>query len=280
VRQKQKNIAIFRSFGHLPPLDWFAMGCFASGWIPHLLDHEQFDGREYDAVVVGGQPTRYKGRNGQIAAYYRHHKIPVIMIEGGWLYEPHVPRHWFTYLNEIPYCPPFECPSDRRLKLNMTVDYRPRGDAILIAGQMPDTDKELNRVTRRLREFTNRKIIYRPRQKDFEVGVDTCDEVSRELTAEEDLDRAWCVITHFSYMGGEALMRGIPVLCHPGASFAEFGQHPMSKINSLKPFPKSAVERWLNRMAYILWSGHEFRTGEGFRWLLENAVSQSQESPR
>ena len=276
----QKKVAIFRRVGDLPPQDWFAMGCFASGYIPHIMDHSEFDGSEYDAVVVGGQPTRYKGANGIIAAYYRHHGVPVIFVEGGWLYEPHVPRYWFTYLNHVPYCPPFECPDDRRIALNMTAKYKPRGEDIIVVGQMPEADRETARVTRRLKEFTDRKVIYRPRKQFAPEWRQEHDEISEDLPSDKELDRAWCVITHFSFMGGEALMRGIPVICDPGATFAEFGQHSFDEIDDLEPPPEDAVNRWLSRMAYILWSGPELRNGDGFRWLMETAVKRPPVLPR
>lgn len=267
-----KTVGIFRKASDLPPLDWFAMGCFAMGWLPKVMDHSEFDGEEFDMVVIGGQLTRYDWANWKILHYYRLHGANVIITEGGWLYTPRVPKYWLTYLNTLPYCPEFECPHDRRERLNMRADPKPRGDDILIIGQMPETDVEMNRILKDLRKYTDRKIIYRPRQKHGPFLFDWVDEISLVKSPDEDLARAHVAIAHFSFMGAEALMRGIPVICDPAATFAEFGQHPLSAIEDLKPPSPDRVNAYLARMAYVLWNGEEFRNGEAFRWIIENAV--------
>lgn len=271
---KGQEILIFHRGMDLPPMQEFAMGCFNAGWIPTLLKHSEFDGRECSAVAVGGQPTRYDGMNGKIVDYYRHHGGLAFYIEGGWLYEPRVPRYWLTYLNNLPYCPDFECPDDRRKRLKMEAKDGPRGDDILIVGQMPETDAEMDRVFRDIRRYTDRKIIYRPRQTSSPFYFGEYDELSINREPEEDLDRAFCVITPFSFMGAEALMRGIPVICDPGAAFAEFGQNPLNEIEELEPPNPDAVNKWLNRLAYIMWNAEEFKNGEAFQWLLTHAVAQ------
>jgi len=93
-----------------------------------------------------------------------------------------------------------------------------------------------------------------------------------ERTAAEALDAAWCVITHHSNMGGEALMRGIPAHCSSDASFARFGRWPLRKIDKIKPPSERDVNDWLSRMAYALWSVEEFRSGAALGWIQEKCL--------
>lgn len=259
------RLGVFR-FGGGFCLEQFAAGAHKIGWEVDLLGPGDLRRRkDYDLVVVAGAPWKYRNRNRRVCRNNR----PWLILEVGWLYQPRKPSHFFTYLNKYPYCHPEWCPPDRREALNMTAEFRPRGDEILIVGQGRN-DEALFETAAKLK--TGRKIVYRPRrQVDHPRWVKKTDyEVDMTRTAVEALDQAFCVITHYSNMGGLALMRGIPVIGSPEATYAEMVYQNVRDVERLEPPSEIVVNEWLSRMAYTLWSGREFESGEAFGWLAEH----------
>jgi len=269
-----KTVAVFRRLGDLPPMDYIAQGCFTQGYSPDLLDPREFKfSPDYDAAFVSGNLRRYDGINQKIFDFYRGLGKPVFVIETGRLADHSKVRGtWFFYLNRVPFLPSCECPPDRREMLGMKVDFkkRPQNGVVLVVGQDECFDKDLDRlVVPSLHHATKREIRYRPR-KGQGAWVTKADTVSTANTLEEDLDAAWCVVTHSSNVGGEALMRGIPVICDYCATYAHLGTRNVDGLEFLEPPPPVVVEDYLNRLAYICYTTGELSTGNGFRWIMEN----------
>jgi len=264
------SACVFRRPGDIPPMDYFGYGCFANGYQPTYKDHAEFNGEPYDLVAVGGNLRRYGGANGRIFEYYRSKGTPVFVIEMGRLYYKALPQHWFFYLNRVPSWPPEVSDSTRRDRLFPPVEYKPRGENILIVGQDECFDHDLDvTVLSEIKRFSQRTTVWRPR-KGHRSTFKSADCVSNGLSVQEDLDRAWAVITHSSNMGGEALMRGIPVYCDPAASYAGIAHHELHEIDVLGPPPVEDVEAYLRGMSYICWSEEEMRSGEALKWFLGN----------
>lgn len=267
-----KTAAIFRQLGDLPPMDYIGKGCFAWGYGPDLLDPKEFKSDpNYDVAFVSGNLRRYNGINQRIFDFYRGLGKPVFVIETGRLADyRRVRGTWFFYMNRVPFLPSCDCPPDRREMLGMNVEFKPRGEAVLVIGQDECFDRDLDRlIVPQLRLATRREIRYRPRKGQGE-WITKADTTSTANTLEQDLDDAWCVVTHSSNVGGEALMRGIPAICDYCATYAHLGTRDIKGIDSLEPPPPAAVEDYLNRLAYICYTTEELSTGNGFKWLMEN----------
>ena len=157
----------------------------------------------------------------------------------------------------------------------MKSDEKPRGEEILVAGQNRGIDLQMQEALTWMGNYTKRKIVYRPRRQiDNPKWVAmTRYEVDMDRTAGEALDNAWCVITDYSNIGGEALMRGIPAIGSFRASFAEFGGYELlHAVDYIKPPAPYLVDDWLARMAYTLWSVQEFADGTAFNWIIEKGL--------
>ena len=278
-----RRLGIFHNVGNgrrMFPLEALATGAENCGWEAEMVPLGSDTVENYDMIAVGGAPWKYRAMNLEATVKASTLGIPYLYIECGWLYKPRKPRHFFAYVNSFPYCPKFPCPHDRREKLNMKADFKPRGDEILIAGQSRGIDLHMEDLLTWLGNYTKRKIVYRPRRqidspkwvamKRYEVDMDR--------TAEEALDNAWCVITDYSNMGGEALMRGIPVIGSHRASFSEFGGYlSLHSIDHIAPPSPFLVNDWLARMAYTLWSVKEFADGDAFAWILGRGLDVGSE---
>jgi len=265
---------IFHERGSIPRLNYLADGLERAGWEVEILNPENPEFKPCDVAVVSGALKRYGGMNAKIFFFYRSRKIPVFVAEHGRLVDTtNGCRHWLLYLNRIPMVAKIArgMTDDRRLELGLTCDFKKRGEDVLIVGQDREIDCALKEyLVPWLREYTSRKIIYRPRK---EVGpfigvCDWVDEVSANLAVNDDLARAWCVITGWSNMGCEALMRGVPVICNPCAAYAYLGHDDPSLIDSLPTPRQGDVEEFLVRYSYTIWGNEEL--AEGFQFLLEN----------
>ena len=273
-----KTIAIFRRVGEIPPMDWFGQGCFASGYGPDLIDPDEFTGQGCDIAVVSGGLARYNQTNNRLFHFYRSHNIDTFVIEHGRLVPQRIIReYWIHYLNGVPMLPGLNptMTHERRRRLELETNFIKRGEAIVVAGQDLLTDRMLGiHIMESLRQFTKRKIIYRPR---YTEGVDKhCAELADEVHLDaidpwKDIAQAWAVITGWSNMGGEALMAGIPVVCEPCASYAEYASSgPLDGIDSWARPSVERIEEYLMRFSYLLWSNEELREGAGFRWMMEH----------
>ena len=272
-----KTAGIFRRLGEIPPMDWFGQGCFANGFSPDLRDPIEFTGQECDLAAVSGGLARYDKINTKIFHFYRSMGVDTFVIEHGRLVPQDIIRnYWLHYLNGVPMLPKLNPQMNHGRRKSIFLEFKPqkRGEAILVAGQDVLTDRMLGiHVMESIRNFTDRKIIYRPRLTEGEDPhcAELADEVSRDaINPEKDIARAWCVITGWSNMGGEALMSGVPVFCEPCASYAEYASSSIESIDYCEPPKQEAIEEYLMRFSYLMWSNEELRDGKGVQWMLEN----------
>jgi len=279
------TLGVFRRLGDDPPVEWFGTGAWVNGWQVDLLDIESFNADTaptFDAVAVGGGLERYDGRNWQVVEHYnRRHDIPAVIVEFSWLR----PGYVFTYLNRSPWVPPAAaCDASRRAAQGFTFSPQLRGDVVLIAGQRPDLDCQLEDAVANIAGVSSRRIHYRrhPNAKRFapnngytmphaHTDSDEFDIPSAQASLNDDLRNAWAVVTHSSNVGHEALLRGIPVFSHREAAFAHIAR-PLGQawmIDHTEPAHRADVDRHFDRLAFAHWSHEELRSGAAFRFLEE-----------
>ncbi len=111
----------------------------------------------------------------------------------------------------------------------------------------------------KLRLFTDREIIYRPKPSDPLASPIPGTHFSKKTTTlEEDLASAWCVVTHHSNVAVDALLAGIPVFCVGGVA-REMGTPDLSQIET--PHYPNDREQWAADLAYTQWSVPEMAAG-------------------
>lgn len=173
-------------------------------------------------------------------------------------------------------------PSDRFDALGLDVEddvFLSGNTSWMIAGQVPnDTQHNLDEDTldRFYTEAVRVGSLYKADSMYFRQHpkADVCEfkevrstvptERGSEVPLSESLDRCAGVITYNSTLFYEATMRGIPVICHPSASYA----HMATKIREPLRL-RSAEEKlpFLHRVAYAQWTMDEIRQGKSIAFL-------------
>ncbi|MCK5746427.1 MAG: hypothetical protein KAH44_09430, partial [Oricola sp.] len=81
-----------------------------------------------------------------------------------------------------------------------------------------------------------------------------------------------CIVTINSNIGHEALINGVPVICDPGAPYAELANDCFSE-GLFMPDAKLR-KKYFSRLAYGQWTLEEIRSGLPQRWLVENGLTE------
>jgi len=111
---------------------------------------------------------------------------------------------------------------------------------------------------------------------EYNIPYDTFSESGRTInpesvkSLEEDLDDAWCVITHSSTVGITALMRGIPVISSRKFIAAWRLTTPLEFAHRLEELERpdwNNMQYFLRRLSYAVWFEHELRSGQAMSYL-------------
>jgi hypothetical protein len=285
-----KLCRIYRMPGDKPDMSPFAQGAFVNG---HLIDFktptefsEKDDEEPADLVAVSGGLNRYYGANGRIVEHYVSKGTPTIICEFGRL----VPKTQMLLLNAKPWLPPEgEYPDNRRMIFDLKWEFYPRGEDILVCGQRPDLDVQLEKPVEDLKKTTGRRVVYRPhpnmwrlidregKRPDYlfppadEISNrcdSICDETERDL--EHDLQRAWCVVTHSSIVAITAALRGIPSVATQDCPAADICYPPYTSPDDIRPIAGEPLRRFLNRFAHTVWTEDEIRFGTALKFYMEH----------
>lgn len=165
-----------------------------------------------------------------------------------------------------------ERPSDRWDALDLEIKpWRRRGKQILFAGSsakyhefyaLPEPTEYAQRVFRKLRKYTERTIIYRPKPswKDAVPISGTLYSKSPE-TLEMALAGAHCMITHGSNACFEAMLTGIPTLVLGDAVARPVSTTDITEVEDPKMIPDDERKQWLSNLAYCQFTAHEMESG-------------------
>lgn len=170
-------------------------------------------------------------------------------------------------------------PADRwdRLGLPIRPLRRRRGDKILLAGSsrkfyescgLPARDDCLLATAAAIRQHTDRPVVYRPKPADNDAGPLPGVPFSRGGPLSEDLEDAWCLVTHGSSTGLIAWVHGVPAITLGpgvtrllgGTSVADVVSPPATDIGTLRSFCYD--------LAYLQYTLDELSTGRPLRYLL------------
>lgn len=94
-----------------------------------------------------------------------------------------------------------------------------------------------------------------------EFRVRVRDEVTRPLR--DDLEGAWCVVTHSSNVAVDAVVAGVPVFVQPTSAAAPVGRLDLELDRPVRP----GRNRWLSSLASQHFTLNEMRSGEAWKWM-------------
>lgn len=124
-------------------------------------------------------------------------------------------------------------------------------------------------AVRRLRQFTDRRIVYRPKPNWDGASPIEGTKFERKVPLAESLRGAWAVVTHHSNVGVDAILAGIPVFTDEGVATL-MGHTDLAKIES--PRRPANREQFLWNLAHWQYDVEEMRRGDAWRFLVEEGI--------
>jgi hypothetical protein len=234
---------------------------------------------DFCPVVVTG----LRAEGAMIRDAYNELGVPCIVIDYGYLSRvsgkaTFQTGHWQVGVDRLGWVPKFACPSDRFDALGIELLKQPRqGKRIYVCGQHDgDPSHGLSRkgiiewamtTINDLRFVTEREIVWRAHP-DSQIGIGNVE----NSTGPIDWGDVHCIVTINSNIGHEALINGVPVICDPGAPYAELANDCFSE-GLFMPDAKLR-KKYFSRLAYGQWTLEELRSGLPQRWLVENGLTE------
>ena len=253
-------------------------GFKANGAVVNYIEdtHYQSDDPDfYDGAIVYG----YKHRHQAILAGYKKAMKFCVLIDAGYFkrdkyYKCTInDRHPNAYIMNGTY-------PKHRLESFGGVEITPwqknKDGHILVAGISDKAAADYNldpyewerEAIRLLRDYTKRKIVYRPkpnfRGSENQVGAD---EFAKKGSIEQYLSGAWALVTRHGNSSIDAVCAGVPCLAEDGAGVF-LGYSDFTKIES--PFYPSSdyVYDVLCKLAYCQFTANEMASGFAFDVLM------------
>ena len=119
--------------------------------------------------------------------------------------------------------------------------------------------------------ITDRPLVYRkhprqtrfPKSKYFKISCQSL---------ENDLKKAWCVVTLTSNIAVDAILRGVPVIAlHKYCMAYSVSGHHLEQVN----YPYySDTKQWLYDLSYSEWNFNELSSGEAWSCLSDRLTNQ------
>jgi len=123
---------------------------------------------------------------------------------------------------------------------------------------------------KKIRMFTNRSIVYRPKPSCKRArpiaGVGYS---AKTVDLSQALRNCYAVVTHHSNVAVEALCAGVPVWCWKGVA-TPFASQDLRTLDS--PTMLEGREQWVNDIAWCQWSTAEMRSGLAWTQLQEEGL--------
>lgn len=242
------------------------------------------------AVIFGiNKKGVEKGRQrGGVIAALEEKGIPFIVLEKGFVRRDEYFHVGWNGLNGHANQPgehyyPYSWAQYRWDKLGVELKpMRPDVDdsVVLLCGQVPwdatvqDTDHGdwCLRTFDHLRALSSRHVVFRPHPK--ASGYDYGIMVQSEVPYEEDLARAYAVVSYNSTTSALALIEGVHTFVSDRMSIAwPVAQRDLSFINDPPVISDDERQNWANRLAFQQWTANEMRNGECWehmQWYFED----------
>lgn len=150
-------------------------------------------------------------------------------------------------------------------------DFHKLGDATILA----------QKVIRRLKGLTDRQLVYRPKPGDKGAKPIMGAMLSTKAQSmHEALKGAHAVVTYGASAVFDAILEGVPAIVLGEAIAHPVAQQVMDAAENVENprFPNDPTRlQWLHSLAYCQWTANEMRSGEAWKYLREQVLSQSQQ---
>lgn len=180
--------------------------------------------------------------------------------------DAHHPTH---YLGSM------RCPADRWDALGLNVQpWREQGDHVVFAGSsekyhtfygIEHPTRFARKLLRDLREYTDRRVIYRPKPSWRDAKAIRGADFSRDGGINELLIGAHALITHGSNACFEAMLAGVPSIVLGDAVARPISSHVIADIEAIRLATDDERRQWLANLAYCQWTLDEIASGEAWK---------------
>jgi len=169
-------------------------------------------------------------------------------------------------------------PGDRFHQFDIPIrPWRKKSRHVLVAGMSAKAaaaegfgaEEWERRAIARLRELTDRPIVYRPKPNWPHASLIAGSALQRGVPIEEALNNCHAVVTHHSNVAVDGLLAGIPCICEAGVA-SVLGSRSLEDIEN-PPMPDGR-EQWAADLAYTQWNMDEMRAGRAWRYLLDEEL--------
>jgi hypothetical protein len=126
------------------------------------------------------------------------------------------------------------------------------------------------KVWKRLSEFTDRRIVYRPKPSYRRARpIQGLAYSPRTIDISVALQNCFAVVTHHSNVAVDAICRGIPAFSWKGVA-VKMSQQELAYIEC--PSMPDGREQWVNDLAYCQWNVEEMKKGLAWNYLVEEGL--------
>lgn len=167
-------------------------------------------------------------------------------------------------LGSFNWTPPFDCPPDRLDRLELEMSRRRVGKYVLVCMPSPalaDATRARTWLTvmgERAALATTLPVEVRAHPGPREEGPPLADA----------LKDAAVVVAYDSNIGNDALLAGVPVICHESAQYAALANHAAAPLDKLYFPTDDERDRYFAKVAYAQWTLNELSNGDAFNFAL------------
>lgn len=236
---------------------------------------------DFDVVVITGVWSHLTTAPRVCQQVYQERGTPTLVFDAG-----HVRRKDYVRfgVNTLYAIPPAPLPRDRFDRLAFD-PIRPLGDQVLICQDLPlglpkgqpasIHAKWAWEVCDKLKDLTDRVVRYRPHPWTVVSGPLPGDEVSdsRQESMDDAMGKAAVVIVRWGGCGTEAILRGVPVICDPGAFYEEYAEVDLSRVDDPALLPEAKRVEFGSRLAYTQWTLPELTERQNAETILQQALA-------
>lgn len=213
---------------------------------------------------------------------YRHAGVPVVYWDKaytrrtkGWFRVSINSNHPTSYIMDM------DCPDDRRRKFGWKPAPWHGGTSIIVAGSsgkyhsmvsLQPAQEFAEQTIKRIREYSDRPIIYRPKHTHNEAIpiAGALFSVGGEFTPL--LADAHAVVVQGSNAGFEAMLNGVPSIVLGTAVVKPISSTKLSEIERPRYATEAERIKFLNNLAYHQWTPSELQDGKAWEWIKQRIV--------